>query len=90
MNVHANPETYGHVFGGVTVTVDREGESVCLRYLRKGPVLPVPSTLMLHSLDEVEGALGVHKGSDRPNARDFVAALKFAAAQIAAQRGKRK
>lgn len=88
---HSDPETHGHRFGAVVVTIDLEAFDCVVRGPRPGKGLRNGSQgeTRFHALDEIQAAWRTQnwlsrKPEQHPHAADMVRALKFAEAQLRA------
>ncbi len=86
---HSDPETYGHRFGPLVVTIDLEAFDCVLRGPRPGIGLGggALGEVRFHALDEIQAAWRTQnwfsrKPKQHPHAADMVRALKFAEKQL--------
>ena len=92
---HNDPESHGHKFGRVVVTVDLELRDCVIIAPQPGKITTIPRKVRFHNLDEMRGAYEAQtklaKGGNSV-AADIARALKFAGEEIQAtdkRRGKR-
>ncbi|MEO3480752.1 hypothetical protein AAFO90_24285 [Phaeobacter sp. CAU 1743] len=97
MSVHADPDTHGHRFGAVVVTVDIALGDCVIRAPQpcKGPAKTTVRKARFNSIDEIREGWRTQnwlsrKPHEHPHAGDTARALKFAGQRLkAAQERKR-
>ncbi|ABF64047.1 hypothetical protein TM1040_1314 [Ruegeria sp. TM1040] len=97
MSNHADPDTHGHRFGAVVVTVDLALGDCVIRAPQpsKGPLQTIDRQTRFNSLDEIREAYRTQnwlsrKPQQHPHAGDMASALKFAGQRLKAEQERKR
>ncbi|MEE2635496.1 MAG: hypothetical protein VX940_14455 [Pseudomonadota bacterium] len=97
MSVHADPDTHGHRFGDVVVTVDMALGDCVIRAPQpsNGPEKTVMRQARFNSIDEIREGWRTQnwlsrKPHQHPHAGDMASALKFAGQRLKAEQERKR